>query len=142
MCVCVCVCMIDCVHLYVYHFSSVTQVCLSLYHSKYCSMPDTPSIINFQSLLKLMFIALVMPSKHLICCPLIECNLKEFISRQRTAKKSRRSWPFLSVSFYCLDSGRMPFLLFFTLHILSSTLHHQNAILHIVLGGKWLDLTL
>ena len=41
-CVCVCVCMIDCVHLYVYHFSSVTQVCLSLYHSKYCSMPDIP----------------------------------------------------------------------------------------------------
>ena len=39
---CVCVCMIDCVHLYVYHFSSVTQVCLSLYHSKYCSMLDIP----------------------------------------------------------------------------------------------------
>ena len=34
------------------------------------SMDDLLSITNFQSLLKLMSIELVMPSNHLLCCPL------------------------------------------------------------------------
>ena len=48
-------------------FSSVTQSCLTL-----CDPTDSLCITNTQSLLKLMFIELMMSSNHLIlCCPLL-----------------------------------------------------------------------
>ena len=52
--------------------SSVTQLCLILGDPMNRSMPGLPSIINSQTLLKLMSIESAMPSSHLIlCCPLL-----------------------------------------------------------------------
>ena len=51
---------------------SVTQSCLTLWNSLYCSMPGFPVLQHLLSLLDLMSIELVMPSNHLIlCCPLL-----------------------------------------------------------------------
>ena len=50
-------------------FSSVTQSCLTLCDPMDCSTPDSMSITNSWSLLKLMSIELVMPSNHLILSP-------------------------------------------------------------------------
>ena len=51
---------------------SVAQSCLTLCDPIDYSTPGFLSITNSQSLLKLMFIKLVMPSNHLIlCCPLL-----------------------------------------------------------------------
>ena len=52
-------------------FSSVAQLCLILSKPVDCSMPASLSITNSQSLLKLMSIESVMPSNHLILCPLL-----------------------------------------------------------------------
>ena len=49
-------------------FSSVAQSCLTLCDPMDCSTPGFPVLTNFRSLLKLMSIALVMPSNHLIFC--------------------------------------------------------------------------
>ena len=52
--------------------SSVTQSCLTLCDPMKRSRPGSLPITNSQSLPKLMFIELVMPSSHLIlCCPRI-----------------------------------------------------------------------
>ena len=51
---------------FTFHFSSVTQLCPTL-----AARQASLSIINSQSLLKLMSIELVMPSNHLILCPLL-----------------------------------------------------------------------
>ena len=48
-------------------FSSVPQSCLILCNPMDCSRPGFP-VTNTQSLLKLMSIKLVMPSKYLILC--------------------------------------------------------------------------
>ena len=51
---------------------SVTQSCLTLCNSLYCSMPGFPVLQHFLSLLDLMSIESVMPSNHLIlCCSLL-----------------------------------------------------------------------
>ena len=50
-------------------FSSVAQSCPTLCDPMDCSKPGLPVITNSRSLLKLMSIALVMPSNHLILCP-------------------------------------------------------------------------
>ena len=49
-------------------FSSVAQSCPTLCDPVDCSTPGPLSITNSQSLLKLMSIKSVMPSKHLILC--------------------------------------------------------------------------
>ena len=49
-----------------YQFCSVTQSCLTLCNPMDCSMPGFLSFTISQSLLKLMYIELVMPSNHLI----------------------------------------------------------------------------
>ena len=49
-------------------FSSVAQSCLTLCDPMDCSTPDSMSITNSWSLLKLMSIELVMPSNHLVLC--------------------------------------------------------------------------
>ena len=49
-------------------FSSVAQSCPTLCDPMDCSKPGLPVITNSRSLLKLMSIALVMPSNHLILC--------------------------------------------------------------------------
>ena len=53
-------------------FSSVTQLCLTLWHPMDCSTQASMSITDSRSLLKLMAIKLVISSNHLIlCCPLL-----------------------------------------------------------------------
>ena len=53
-------------------FSSVAQLCPTLCNLMDCSMPGFLSIANSWTLLKLMSIESVMPSKQLIlCCPLL-----------------------------------------------------------------------
>ena len=52
-------------------FSSVTQSCLTLCDPMDCSTPGSPVLPISQSLLKLMSIESVMPSNHLILCPLL-----------------------------------------------------------------------
>ena len=49
-------------------FSSVSQLCLTLCYAMDCNMPGFLSIINSQSLLKLMSIKSVMAAKYLILC--------------------------------------------------------------------------
>ena len=49
-------------------FSSVTQSCLTLCNPMNHSTPDSLSITNFRSLLKLMTIESLIPSNHLILC--------------------------------------------------------------------------
>ena len=52
-------------------FSSVSQLCLTLYYPMACSMPGF-LVTNSWSFLKFMSTELVMPSSHLIpCCPLL-----------------------------------------------------------------------
>ena len=52
-------------------FSSVAQLCLTLWDPTSCSTSGLPVSANSQSLPKLMFGESVMPSNHLIfCCPL------------------------------------------------------------------------
>ena len=53
---------------YTAQFSSVTHLCLTLGNPTDCSTPASLSITNSQSLLKLIFTELVMPSNHLILC--------------------------------------------------------------------------
>ena len=51
---------------------SVTQLCLALCDPMDGSTPGFPVLHHLLSLLKLMFIELVIPSNHLIlCCPLL-----------------------------------------------------------------------
>ena len=53
-------------------FSSVAQSCPTLCNPMNCSTPGLLSITNSRSSLRLMSIASVMPSSHLIlCCPLL-----------------------------------------------------------------------
>ena len=49
-----------------HQFSSVTQSCPTLCDPMDWNMPGFPVITNYQSLLKLMSVKLVMPSNHLI----------------------------------------------------------------------------
>ena len=54
-----------------YQYSSVTQLCPTVFNPMDCSTPGF-SITNSQSLLKLISIESVMSSNHLIlCCPLL-----------------------------------------------------------------------
>ena len=51
---------------------SVSNLCPALYNPMNCRIPSFPVFTNSLSLLKLMCIESVMPSKHLIlCCPLL-----------------------------------------------------------------------
>ena len=52
-------------------YFSVTKSCPPLCHPMDCSMPGFPVHHHSQSLLKLMSIALVMPSNHLVLCCLL-----------------------------------------------------------------------
>ena len=71
MCVCVCVWLSVCIYMCI---SSVQALsCVRLFATPWTAACQASlSITNSQSLLKLMSIALVMPSSHLIlCCPLL-----------------------------------------------------------------------
>ena len=59
-------------------FSSVTQSCPTLCDPMDCAHQTSTSITNSQSLLKLMSIESVMPSKHLILCIPFSSHLQSF----------------------------------------------------------------
>ena len=119
-------------------FSSVAQLCLTLCDPMYCSMPDL-SIINSQSLLKLMSIELVMPSNHLIPChpilfsPLIFPNISVFSNESALHIKWPKYWSF---SFSISPSNEHPGLISFRMDwldllvvqgTLKSLLQHQSS---------------
>ena len=60
----------------------VTKLHLSLCDPMDCSMPGLPVLYISWSLLKLMFIELVMPSKHLILCTLYSFCLPSFLTSE------------------------------------------------------------
>ena len=61
-------------------FSSVAQLCPTLYHPMDGSTPGFLSIANSWSLLKLMSIESVMLSNHLILCRPISSCLQSFLA--------------------------------------------------------------
>ena len=62
----------------VFQFSSVTQLCLTLCDPMDCSTPGFPVHHQLWSLLKLMSIESVMPSKHHILCHPLLPSLQSF----------------------------------------------------------------
>ena len=65
-----------------------------------CSMPGLPSITNPRSLLKFMFIELVMPSNHLILCqtllllPSIFPSIRVFSNKSALCIRWPNYWSF------------------------------------------------
>ena len=75
---------------------SIAQSCPTLWDSMDCSTPGLLSITNSQSLLKLMSIELVMPSKHLILCPpllLLLSSISPNITVFSNESVRRMRWP-------------------------------------------------
>ena len=57
-------------------FPSVAQSCTTLCDPIDCTRQASLSITNSQGLVKLMSIALVMPSNHpILCCPLLQPSI-------------------------------------------------------------------
>ena len=81
-------------------FSSVAQSCLTLCNPMNCSTPGLPVHHQARSLLKLMSIELVMPSKHLILChsllllPSIFPNIRAFSSESVLCIRWPKYWSF------------------------------------------------
>ena len=98
------------------HFSSVAQLCPTLYDSMDCSTPGLPAHHQLWSLLKLMSIDSVMPSNHLILFhnllilpsifPSIRVFSNESVLRIRRPK-------YLSFSFSISPSNEHPGLISF-----------------------------
>ena len=104
-------------------FSSVTQSCLTL-----CDPTDSLCITNTQSLLKLMFIELMMSSNHLILCcpllllPLIFPSIRVFSNELAFCIKWPKFWSF-SISPSKEYSGLISFRIdWFDLHAVQGTL--------------------
>ena len=87
-------------------FSSVTQSCLTLCEPMDSSMPGLPVHHQFPwSLLKLMYIALVMPSNHLTLCrplllpPSVVPRIRVFSNESGLCIRWPKHWSFrLSIS--------------------------------------------
>ena len=105
-----------------FQFSSVTQSCLILCNPMDCSMPGLP---NSRSLLKLMSIASVISSNHLILCrplllpPSIFPSIRVFSNESVLCIRWPKYWSFsFSISpsneYSGLISYRMDWLLPFT----------------------------
>ena len=97
-------------------FSTVAQLCLTLCNSMDCSTPASLSITNSWKLLKLMSIASVMPSNHLILChpllllPLIFPRIGVFSNESVLCIRSPKDWSF---SFSISPSNKYSGLIFF-----------------------------
>ena len=95
-------------------FSSVTQSCLTLCNPMDCSTPC--SITNYQNLLKLMSIELVMLSNHLILCrpllflPPIPPSIRVFSNESTLRMRQPKYWSF---SFSIIPSKEIPGLISF-----------------------------
>ena len=97
-------------------FSSVTQSCPTVCKPMDCSRPDSLSITNSWSLLKLMPIKSVMDSSHLIlCCPLllpspIPPSIRVFSNESTLRMRWTRYWSFsFSISPSNEHPGLIPF---------------------------------
>ena len=97
-------------------FSSVAQLCPTLCNAMNCSMPGHLSITNSQSLPKLMFIELVIPSNHLILCrpllllPSIFPSMRVFSNESALCIRWPKYWSF---SFSISPSNEYSGLIFF-----------------------------
>ena len=119
------------------HFSSVTQSCPSPYDPMDCSTPAFPAHHKSQSLLKLMSIKSVMPSKLLIvcCCLLLLPSIFPSIRVFSNESVLRIRWPkYWSFSFSMSPSNEYSGLISFRMDwldllavqgILKSLLQHQ-----------------
>ena len=80
--------------------SSVTQPCLTLFNPMDCSTPGFPVHHQLWSLLKLMSIKSVMPSKHLILCrplllpPSIFPSVRVFLNESALHIRWPKYWSF------------------------------------------------
>ena len=120
-------------------FSSVTRSCLTLVTPWTAAYQDSLSITNSWSLLKLMFIKLVMPSSHLILCcpflllPLIFPGIRVFSSESVLCIRWPKYWSFsFSISPFNEYSGltcfRMNWLdLLAVQGTLKSLLQHRSS---------------
>ena len=126
--------------LYIYQFSSVTQLCPTLCNPMDCSTPGFP-ITNTQSLFKLMSIESVMSSEHLIlCCPLLLLpsifpSIRVLSNESVLHIRWPKYWSFsfsisLSNEYSGLISFRMDWLDFLAVQrILNCLLQHHSSIL-------------
>ena len=97
-------------------FSSVAQLCSTLCNPMDHSTPGLPVHHNSQSLSKLMFIELVMPSNHLMLCYPLLLPLSIFPSIRVFSNESALSirWPkYWSFSFNINPSNKHPGLISF-----------------------------
>ena len=102
-------------------FSSVTHFCPTLCDPMDCSTPGSLSITNSQSLLKLIFIELVMPSNHLILCSPLLLSPSIFPSIRGCSSVSVLliRWPkYWSFSFSISPSNEHPGLISFRMDCL------------------------
>ena len=98
------------------HFSSVTQLCLTLCDPWTAACQDSLSITNSQSLLKLISVELVMPSNHLILChpllllPSIFPSIEVFSNESALRIRWSKYWSFrLSIRSSSEYLGRISF---------------------------------
>ena len=98
-----------------FQFLSVAQSCPALCDSMNCSTAASLSITNSQSLLKLMSMKSVMPSKHLILChllllPSIFPNIRVFSSQSALPIRWPQYWSLsFSISPFNEYSGLISF---------------------------------
>ena len=135
-------------------FSSVAQSCLTLFNLMDCSTPDSQSITNSWSLLKLMSIESVMPSNHLIlCCPLLLLpsifpNIRVFSKESVLHIRRPKYWSFIfsispSNEYLGLISFRMDWLDVLGVQgTLKSLLQHPSSEASILLRSAFLTVQL
>ena len=103
-----------CLHIFHQSVNSVTQFCPTLWYPTDCPCQASLSITNSRSLLKLMSIALVMPSNHLILCrpllplPSIFPSIKVFSNESALCIRWPKYWS-VSISPSKEYSGLIPF---------------------------------
>ena len=102
-------------------FSSVAQLCPTLWNPRIATRQTSLSITNSQSLLKLMSIVLVMPSNHLILCRPLHLPTSIFPSIMVFSNESglRIRWPkYWSFSFTISPSNEHSGLICFRMDCL------------------------
>ena len=89
-------------------FPSVAQSCTTLCDPIDCTRQASLSITNSQGLVKLMSIALVMPSNHpILCCPLLQPSIFPSIRVFSNESVLHIRWPKLSNEYLGLTSFRV-----------------------------------
>ena len=106
--------------LYIYQFRSVSQLCLTLCNPRTAAHQASLSIINSQSLLKLMSFESVMSSNHLILChpllllPSISPSIRVFFSESPVHVRWSNYWS-LGFSFSISPSNEYSGLISFSI---------------------------